>query len=130
MEMTLYAIAACLSLYLMFAGPICAVLFLLYRYWKKYRQWNLIDLAGVFLPGLFYGFLLETRIYKIIGSGKTLANLVEPMALGILCGVIFFLRCHLGYRQAKTHRHLSWIFFTLMMIATILIMLLVPALPE
>jgi len=117
-------------LYALFSIPICLCAFLFFRLWKRYDRWYLTDLFGIFLPGFAYLGILETSLYRYFGLSKTLANLIEPMILGAVCGILFIIRCFLGYRSVQRSRRISLLIAISSLLVGALLPFLVPALIE
>ena len=119
---------AFLTLNLLYLGamlPIAVLIFLIFRFGLRMKEWYRLDLIAVLAPGVLYWLLDES-----VNRGKTLANLVEPIWIGFLCGGIFLVRCVIARRYPDRSRRISLYALGAMVLVTVAVYLFTPGLPE
>lgn len=119
------------GMYLIFVTPLAAVIFLVFRFLLKVKTWFIFDLLAILMPGFFYWILYVNRVHRyLMGTGKTLANLIELPIIGISCGLIFFIRSLLAQKLPQHSRRFSMAFFFSILLFTFFIYIFTPALTE
>ncbi len=118
------------ALFLLSAIPVVGIIYMIFKFRYKVQNWNWTDLLVLVIPGNIYAILDLIRLDKYIGNYKTLANLVEPLFIGISCGAIFLVRVALGKKYPYASRKLSLLAILLMVILTIGVYVFTPSLPE
>ena len=76
-------------------------------------------------PGAIYLIIYATRIDRLIRNPKTLGSLSGPIWLGIVCGVIFLIRCILAKKMTAYSKKIASIALMVMLIITIGIAILI-----
>ena len=82
------------------------------------------------LPGLTYWVLVGPLDLEQAFRGKTLANLVEPILIGVISGLLFGLRVLMGVRSDRINKTASLWFVALSNVAAVAVFILMPSLPE
>jgi len=81
-------------------------------------------------PGITYWLLFEPLHLEQAFAGKTLANLIEPIVIGVLCGILFGLRVLVGATNPRLNKVAALWFLGLSNVVALAVFVLMPNLPE
>jgi hypothetical protein len=131
MSMQTEAFLSTNALYLLVAGPLALIIFVIFRFLLKVNTWYLFDLLTLLFPGVLYWLLDMNNINRLLRRpGKSLGNLVELIFIGIGFGLVFLLRGIVNKKAPMYSRAVSLGAFWIMVILTLCVYLLMPSLPE
>ena len=127
----MYAFFSINGIYLLFNLPLIIVIYVVFNYILKTKNWFMSDIGFVLFPGVLYWVLELLRIYKYFGYSKTLANLVfELECLAVSSFVLFLVRSLLGKYYLNSAKNISYMSLALMIVVTIFIYIFTPPIPE
>lgn len=127
----MYAFFSINGIYLLFNLPLILVILVVFNYILKTKNWFMSDIVFVVFPGVLYWVLELLRIYKYLGYSKTLANLVfELECLAVSSFVLFLVRSLLGKYYLNSAKNISYMSLAIMIVATIVIFIFTPPIPE
>lgn len=119
------------ALYFICVIPISAVVFICLYIKYKLKNWYLCDIFVYTLPGSLYWFLYELEVYKLFMFGKTLSNtVIEIYCISAFVVVLFLFRVIIGKYQPAKVKRFSIVTVVLIIAFEIIIVMLVPPLPE
>lgn len=82
------------------------------------------------MPGMIYSTLYYYEVESLVGHSKTLSNLFEPIMIGVMTAGLLLMRCLVSKRNKASSKILSTATLVLIIIVTISVYLMIPALPE
>jgi hypothetical protein len=112
--------------YLKVAFPLTIIIFVIFRFILAVKIWHIADVLMLLFPGLIYLIIYAIRIDRLILNPKRLGSLSGPIWLGIVCGVIFLIRCILAKKMPAYSKKIASIALMVMLIITIGIAILTP----
>jgi hypothetical protein len=111
--------------YLLTVIPVTAAIFVVFRFFLKMREWFASDWIMLVIPGAIYFMMEKLRPDKLIGM-RMLENIDAPIVIGILCALIFMIRCFSARKRREDAKKFSYLSVIVMTIATILILMVAP----
>ncbi len=112
--------------YLKVAFPLTIIIFVIFRFILAVKNWHIADVLMLLFPGAIYLIIYTTRIDRLIRNPKTLGSLSGPIWLGIVCGVLFLIRCILAKKIPAYSKKIAFIALMVMLIITIGIAIFTP----
>ncbi len=114
-----------ISVYLVTVVPLTATIFVVFRFFLKMREWYASDWIMLVIPGAIYFMMEKMRPDRLIGM-RVLENIDASIALGILCALIFLIRCFIARKRREDAKKISYQSVIVMIIATIFILMVAP----
>ncbi len=111
--------------YLITALPLTAIIFAVFRFILKMREWYAADGIMLFVPAVVYVVMENMRPDRIIGLRLLDSNKVSIL-IGLLCAGIFLYRCMHARKRAANAKKFSYLSVIAMTIATISAFLFAP----
>lgn len=112
--------------YLKVAFPLTIIIFVIFRFILAVKTWHVADFLMLLFPGAIYLIIYAIRIDGLMRNPKTIGSFSGPIWLGIVCGVIFLIRCILGTKMPAYSKKIASIALMVMLIITIGIAILTP----
>ena len=114
-----------ISGYLITVVPLTAAIFVVFRFFLKMREWYASDWIMLVIPGAVYFVMEKLRPDKLIGM-RLLENIDASIAIGILCALIFLIRCFSARKRREDAKKYSYLSVIVMTIATIFVLMIAP----
>jgi NADH:ubiquinone oxidoreductase subunit 2 (subunit N) len=111
--------------YLITVVPLTAVIFVVFRFFLKMREWYASDWIMLVIPGAIYIMMEKLRPDRLI-SMRVLENIDASIAIGILCALIFLIRCFSARKRREDAKKFSYLSVIVMTIATIIVLMVAP----
>jgi len=114
-----------MSVYLIIVVPVTAAIFVVFRFFLKMREWYASDGIMLIIPGAIYFLMEKMRPDKLIGM-RVPDNIDASIAIGILCALIFLIRCFSARKRREDAKKFSYLSVIVMTIATIFVLMVAP----
>jgi small-conductance mechanosensitive channel len=114
-----------ISVYLVTVVPLTATIFVVFRFFLKMKEWYASDWIMLIIPGAIYLMMEKLRPDKLIGM-RVLENINASIVIGILCALIFLIRCFSARKRREDAKKFSYLSVIVMTIATILMLMVAP----
>jgi hypothetical protein len=111
--------------YLKVAFPLTIIIFVIFRFILAVKNWHIADVLMLLFPGAIYLIIYSIGIGRLIRNPKTLGFLSGPIWLGLVCGLIFLIRCILAKKMPAHSKKIASIALMAMLIITIGITILI-----
>ncbi len=111
--------------YMIIVVPLTATIFVVFRFFLKMRDWYASDWIMLVIPGGVYYIMEKLRPDKLIGM-RLLENIDASIAIGILCALIFLIRCFSARKRREDAKKYSYLSVIVMTIATIFVLMIAP----
>jgi hypothetical protein len=112
--------------YLKVAVPLTIIIFVIFRFILTVKNWHIADVLMLLFPGAIYLVIYSSGIGRLTRNPKTLGSLSGPVWLGLVCGVIFLIRCTLAKKMPAHSKKIASIALMVMLIITIGIAIFTP----
>ncbi len=112
----------------MAAFPIVLVTVAVLWYLKK-RPFLWFEYVTWVTPGVTYWFLWDIMGWEFAFSGKTMGNLIEPLFLGAIVGVLFVVRVLFGLKRPAQRGTAAAVFLVLSNAAAAAVQIVTPGIP-
>jgi len=113
-----------ISGYLITAMPLTAAIFLVFRFFLKMREWYASDWLMLVVPGAVYFMMEQLRPDRLFGL--RVRNIDASIAIGILCALIFLVRCFSARKRRENAKKFSYLSVIVMTVVTILVLMVAP----
>lgn len=114
------------TVYLVTVIPLTAVIFFIFKYAFKVKDWYLADLTMFLMPVITYVILDNLRLDRLIDVPKRLSDETVSVLVGLACALVFLARCILGRKNPGNSKKISYIALVVMTVAAIGIFVVAP----
>jgi hypothetical protein len=118
------------GIYLSTLLPLLLPIYIIYFKSSTKLKWYVTDIFSIIMPGTIYSTLYYYEVESMVGHSKTLANLIEPIMIGVITAVLLLMRCVVANRNKTSSKKIAMVTLILIIIVTISVYLMTPALPE
>lgn len=118
------------GIYLITVLPLLLPIYIVFFRNSNKLNWYVTDIFSMIMPGMIYSTLYYYEVESLVGHSKTLSNLFEPIMIGVMTAGLLLMRCLVSKRNKASSKILSTATLVLIIIVTISVYLMIPALPE
>ena len=111
--------------YLITVVPLTVAIFVFFKFFLKMREWYASDWIMLVIPGAIYFLMEKLRLDKLVGI-RVLDNNYTSIAIGILCALIFLIRCFRARERSEDAKKLSYLSVIVMTVVTIFVLMVAP----
>lgn len=119
-----------ITVYLVTVVPLTAVIFLIFKFAFKVKDWYLADLTMFIMPVITYIILDNMRLDRLMDIPRRMSNETVSIMVGLACALVFLVRCVLGMRSPDRSKKISFIALVVMTFAAVGIFVVAPPFSE
>lgn len=115
-----------IAVYLITVVPLTAVIFLIFKFAFKVKDWYLADLTMFIMPVITYIILDNIRLDRLMDVPRRLSNVTVSVIVGLACALVFLARCILSMKRPDHSKKISYGALAVMTVAAICIFVVAP----
>lgn len=115
-----------ITVYLVTVVPLTAVIFLIFKFAFRVKDWYLADLTMFVMPVITYIILDNMRLDRLMDIPRRMSNESVSIMVGLTCALVFLVRCVLSRKRPDHSKKISYMALAFMTFASIGIFMIAP----